>query len=131
MSVLILGGTGEAAAVTELAVAEKRWHVLTSLAGRTKEPRPLPGDVRVGGFGGVDGLAQYMQANNVTTLVDATHPFAVAISQHSKDACERLGVPRMMLGARRGNAGPKTTGSKSMALPRLQSGYHKRHGASS
>lgn len=97
MTVLILGGTGEAAAVAELAVAEKRWHVLTSLAGRTKAPRALPGEVRVGGFGGVEGLAQYMRANGVTTLVDATHPFAVTISQHAHEACERLGVPRVLL----------------------------------
>ena len=97
MSILILGGTGGAAAVAELAAAEKRWCVVTSLAGRTKQPRALPGDVRVGGFGGVDGLTQYMQANNVTTLVDATHPFAVAISQHAHAACKRLGIPRMML----------------------------------
>lgn len=97
MSVLILGGTGEAAAVAELAVAEKRWHVLTSLAGRTKAPRALPGEVRVGGFGRVAGLAQYMRANGVTTLVDATHPFAVTISQHAHEACEQLGIPRVLL----------------------------------
>jgi precorrin-6A/cobalt-precorrin-6A reductase len=97
MTVLILGGTGEAAEVAELAVAEKCWHVLTSLAGRTKAPRALAGDVRVGGFGGVDGLAQYMRDNAVTNVVDATHPFAVTISRHAEEACERLSIPRVML----------------------------------
>jgi Precorrin-6x reductase CbiJ/CobK len=55
-TVLILGGTREAAALAaELVAAHPDWRVITSLAGRTKEPKPVAGEVRIGGFGGAEG----------------------------------------------------------------------------
>ena len=61
-TLLILGGTGEAAALARNAVARfgDGLLVVTSLAGRTASPAPLPGAVRSGGFGGADGLATYL-----------------------------------------------------------------------
>lgn len=56
--VLILGGTADAAA---LARGLSGVGVITSLAGRTKAPAALPGEVRVGGFGGAEGLAAYLE----------------------------------------------------------------------
>src|ERR1700744_2042876 len=92
---LILGGTAEAA---ELAAAlAGRLRVTTSLAGRTAAPALPPGEVRIGGFGGADGLAEWLRANAVDCVVDATHPFADAISAHAAEACAMLGTARLRL----------------------------------
>jgi precorrin-6A/cobalt-precorrin-6A reductase len=92
---LILGGTAEAAALAEALAGKLR--VTTSLAGRTEHPAPLPGEIRIGGFGGVEGMAVWMTENAVDLIVDATHPFAAAISAHAATACETLGLPRLRL----------------------------------
>nr|WP_245613103.1 cobalt-precorrin-6A reductase [Skermanella stibiiresistens] len=91
---LILGGTTEAA---ELARRLDGVPFITSLAGRTLAPAALPGEVRVGGFGGAVGLAAYLRANDIAAVVDATHPFAAAISRNAAEACEATGVPLLAL----------------------------------
>lgn len=92
-TILILGGTKEAAELAAMLVADHpRWRVITSLAGRTREPKPVEGEVRVGGFGGAEGLAAYLRAERVTRLIDATHPFARQISENAKKAAQRAGV---------------------------------------
>jgi precorrin-6A/cobalt-precorrin-6A reductase len=91
--ILILGGTGEG---TDLAARlAHRMDLLTisSLAGRVSEPKRPEGIVRIGGFGGVDGLASYLVKENVRMVVDATHPFAVQISRNAELVCARLGLP--------------------------------------
>lgn len=92
--VLILGGTGEAATLAR-AVAG-RVDVISSLAGRAGVP-DLPGRLRVGGFGGADGLAAYLRAEAIDRVIDATHPFAARISAHAATACAALGLPRLVL----------------------------------
>ncbi|WP_236037578.1 cobalt-precorrin-6A reductase [Belnapia arida] len=88
--ILILGGTTEA---RELAGALARFDVALSLAGRTARPAAQPVPVRVGGFGGVAGLAGYLRAERVGLLVDATHPYAATISAHAAEAADIAGVP--------------------------------------
>jgi precorrin-6A/cobalt-precorrin-6A reductase len=92
---LILGGTAEAAALAEALAG--RLSVTTSLAGRTEQPAPLPGAVRIGGFGGAAGLAAWIAANAVDRVVDATHPFAATISAHAAAACAECRVPLLRL----------------------------------
>jgi precorrin-6A/cobalt-precorrin-6A reductase len=96
---LILGGTGEAAALARGALARfgEGMAVTTALAGRTRHPGPIPGQVRIGGFGGAPGLAAYMVEQGVDRLIDATHPFAAVISRAARFAAERTGVPRLRL----------------------------------
>jgi precorrin-6A/cobalt-precorrin-6A reductase len=96
---LILGGTAEAAALARESMERfaGRLHITTALAGRTERPGPLAGDVRIGGFGGVEGLAAYLVEAGIDLLVDATHPFAEQISRHAKLAAERVGQPRLIL----------------------------------
>jgi precorrin-6A/cobalt-precorrin-6A reductase len=96
---LILGGTGEASALARAALARfgDALSVTTSLAGRTERPGPLPGRVRIGGFGGASGLAAYLVEHAVDRLIDATHPFAARISAAARLACEEAGVPRLLL----------------------------------
>lgn len=97
--ILILGGTADArklaALITDQCGSDVR--VTTSLAGRTKRPVDLAGDVRVGGFGGIEGLVDYLVSKNVTHLVDATHPFAATISAHAASATHKTAVPRLMI----------------------------------
>ena len=67
-------------------------NVTISLAGRTREPAPLAGNVRIGGFGGVEGLAAYLSENNIDQLIDMTHPFALQVSKNAKAVALRTGV---------------------------------------
>jgi precorrin-6A/cobalt-precorrin-6A reductase len=93
-TVLILGGTREAADLARQLLTDRPdARIITSLAGRTKEPAPLAGEVRTGGFGGAQGLARYIQDNGVTQLIDATHPFARRISSNAVEAARLTGVP--------------------------------------
>ena len=96
MTVLLLGGTSEA---RELAVLLDRAGVdfVSSLAGRVERPRLPVGEVRMGGFGGVDGLRDWLAAHDVTAVVDATHPFAEGISANAVAACAASGVPLLRL----------------------------------
>ena len=66
--------------------------VVVSFAGRTRERVDVPGEVRVGGFGGVDGLAGYLRAERVSVVIDATHPFAATTPHHVAEACRITGV---------------------------------------
>ena len=82
MTILILGGTAEARALAA-ELSDARQDVLTSLAGRVRDPALPPGRVRIGGFGGADGLATFLRTNRIRTMVDATHPFATRIGTHA------------------------------------------------
>jgi len=92
-NILLLGGSGEAFAIAEALGARAGWRVVTSLAGRTRERRTPAGELRIGGFGGAAGLAQHLVAEEVTALVDATHPFAATMSRNAAAAAECAGVP--------------------------------------
>ncbi len=95
---LILGGTGEAVALAAACgSALPNLQVITSLAGRTRSPRLPTGDLRIGGFGGAQGLACYLADASIDLLVDATHPFAQQITWQASAACRLAKVPRLRL----------------------------------
>jgi precorrin-6A/cobalt-precorrin-6A reductase len=96
---LILGGTTEAAALAQAAITRfgDSLTLVTSLAGRTERPGPIPGQVRIGGFGGPAGLAAYLEEQGVNWVIDATHPFAARISAEARSACVTARVPRLLL----------------------------------
>lgn len=95
-NVLLLAGTTEASALARLFATQDVVATL-SYAGRTENPRPQPVPVRVGGFGGVSGLAKYLRTHRVTHLVDATHPFAATMSSHAVEAARLVGVAHIAL----------------------------------
>jgi precorrin-6A/cobalt-precorrin-6A reductase len=94
--ILILGGTGEARELAAGLVADGA-DVLSSLAGRVRNPRLPDGPVRVGGFGGADGLAAFLRDEGITHLIDATHPFAAGITANAARAAGQADVPLLVL----------------------------------
>lgn len=88
MRILLLGGTGEARELARRLVAEGV-QVISSLAGRTTAAQQPDGEVRVGGFGGAEGLATWLRTNPVDAVVDATHPFAHRITTNAARATAR------------------------------------------
>jgi precorrin-6A/cobalt-precorrin-6A reductase len=95
MPILLLGGTGEAR------VLAARLHpgtdIISSLAGRVPDPALPAGPVRIGGFGGVAGLRQWLCDNDITAVVDATHPFAATMTAHAAQACAELTLAHLVL----------------------------------
>ncbi len=97
MKVLVLGGTSEARGLAALLAACSGVEAVMSLAGRTSAPAPQPIPVRVGGFGGAEGLAHYLDEQRIDVLVDATHPFAANISRNAEIAAAALDIPLVIL----------------------------------
>jgi precorrin-6A/cobalt-precorrin-6A reductase len=94
--ILILGGTGEARELAAGLVAAGI-DVVSSLAGRVQDPRLPEGPVRIGGFGGADGLVAFLRAEGLTAVVDATHPFASGITSNATRAAGQAGIPLLAL----------------------------------
>ena len=94
---LILGGTTEARELARRVslMLGKKVRVTTSLAGRRGSTPDLAGEVRTGGFGGIQGMKDYLGDDAVDLVVDATHPFSPTISDHANIACAAAGVPRL------------------------------------
>lgn len=95
--VLILGGTGDAIALAARATQIPGLDVISSLAGRTHQPNVLSPNTRVGGFGGVTGLATYLRQQKIDGVIDATHPFAAQISCYAAAAAIEVGIPHVRL----------------------------------
>ncbi len=91
--ILILGGTTEARLLAERLAGREDIAATISLAGRTLDPKPLPLPTRIGGFGGVEGLVDYLAKESIALLVDATHPFANQISANAAEAAGRAHCP--------------------------------------
>ena len=96
MRALILGGTGDANRLADAFVREKI-DAIYSYAGRTQIPLGHPLPTRIGGFGGAAGLADFIRAERITHVIDATHPFAAEMSRHAVEACEATGIPLVAL----------------------------------
>ncbi|WP_193048343.1 cobalt-precorrin-6A reductase [Mycolicibacterium baixiangningiae] len=95
MRILLLGGTGEARALA--AALHPGVEVISSLAGRVPDPALPVGQVRIGGFGGVDGMRRWLADTPVDAVVDATHPFAATITAHAAEVCADLALPHLLL----------------------------------
>ncbi|MFI6334283.1 cobalt-precorrin-6A reductase [Streptomyces sp. NPDC050535] len=95
--VLVLGGTTEARELAARLAARPGVRVTTSLAGRVSRPGVLDGDVRIGGFGGADGLARWLREHRVDAVADATHPFATGITANAARAAAATGVAAVVL----------------------------------
>ena len=103
---LVLAGTTEATLVAG-SLDRGGYQVISSLAGVTSTPVARPGAVRTGGFGGAEGLADYLRAERIDAVVDATHPFAAVMPFHAAEACDSAGVAHCRLLRPPWRAGPE------------------------
>ncbi|WP_343314625.1 cobalt-precorrin-6A reductase [Brucella sp. BE17] len=94
--ILILGGTAEASSLAD-ALSRLPVTSISSLAGRTANPDLPSGKVRIGGFGGIDGLIAYLDRKNIDLVIDATHPYALTISQNAIAAAKAAGIAHLRL----------------------------------
>jgi precorrin-6A/cobalt-precorrin-6A reductase len=97
MRILILGGTSEARVLAQRVAGDAALQATLSLAGRTRNPWLPPIPFRIGGFGGVDGLRDYLAAETIEAVIDATHPFAVQMSENARLACAAARLPLAVL----------------------------------
>lgn len=95
MRLLLLGGTAEARALA--AELHPGVELISSLAGQVPDPALPVGPVRIGGFGGVSGMRDWLRAEHIDAVVDATHPFAATITAHAAQVCAELGLPHLVL----------------------------------
>jgi precorrin-6A/cobalt-precorrin-6A reductase len=95
MRVLLLGGTAEARALAK--ALHPHIDIISSLAGRVPDPALPVGPVRIGGFGGVDGLRRWLHDEHVDAVVDATHPFAATMTAHAAEVCAESQLPYLIL----------------------------------
>lgn len=100
--ILLLGGIGEALAIARQLPGD----AIYSLAGLGKVPTDLPCQVRVGGYGGAEGLARFIAAEGIGLLIDATHPYAAQISRNAARAAQLAGIPCWALRRPGWQAGP-------------------------
>jgi precorrin-6A/cobalt-precorrin-6A reductase len=91
MRILLLGGVGEAVQLARRLAG--RYELTYSLAGRARPKADLPYSVRVGGFGGVTGLRDFLRQEFIELLLDVTHPYADQISRHAVLAARQAGIP--------------------------------------
>jgi precorrin-6A/cobalt-precorrin-6A reductase len=94
--VLLLGGTLDAHLLS-VQLQAAGVPAVYSYAGVTRTRRTPALPTRVGGFGGIDGLVRYLQAQRITQVIDATHPFAAQMSRHAISACAALGIPLLAM----------------------------------
>ena len=95
--ILILGGTTEANQLADRLALNPAYHVTTSRAGVTTDRQKVSGNERLGGFGGTEGLIEYLKTNTIDIVIDATHPFTATITEHAWIACQRVEIPHLIL----------------------------------
>ena len=117
--ILLLGGTTEASQLAR-ALVEAGANAVFSYAGRTDAPVAQPLPTRVGGFGGVAGLCEFLQAERITHVIDATHPFAAQMSAHAVQACAERALPLPLLALER-PAWQAQPGDRWQQVPDLES----------
>jgi precorrin-6A/cobalt-precorrin-6A reductase len=92
MRILILGGTTEARELATRLAGDGRFASTLSLAGRTAHPAPQPVPTRIGGFGGPEGLKDWLRDQSINAIIDATHPYASRISANAVTAAQAAGI---------------------------------------
>ncbi|MCB1368501.1 MAG: precorrin-6A/cobalt-precorrin-6A reductase, partial [Rhodobacteraceae bacterium] len=97
MKALLLAGTSEAQAIAASLAGEGRVELIASLAGVTRNPAPFACETRLGGFGGPEGFRQYLAAEGINAVIDATHPFAARMSATAADITAREGIPHLQV----------------------------------
>jgi len=90
MTLLLLAGSGQARVIAK---ALSNRNIIASLAGATRAPRDLGVPTRIGGFGGAAGFEAFLEAEKISAVLDATHPFANRISLRTARICGARNIP--------------------------------------
>lgn len=90
--ILLIGGTEEAIQLNHMLAGRADVELVTSLAGRTRHPAPLAGEILTGGFGGVEGCEKFIADRQIDLVIDASHPFAEKITGNAFTASQKSGV---------------------------------------
>jgi precorrin-6A/cobalt-precorrin-6A reductase len=106
LNILVLGGTDEARRLAAALAGRPGTHLVSSLAGRVRNPKLPVGEVHEGGFGGPEGLAAWLAERRIDVVVDATHPFAARMTASAVEATAGAGVPLLILRRPGWQAGP-------------------------
>jgi precorrin-6A/cobalt-precorrin-6A reductase len=93
LNVLIIGGTAEANKIASHFINNEKYNIILSLAGRTINPKIITPNTRIGGFGGSEGLENFIHTKKIELIVDASHPYATNISRNAIEASKRMKVP--------------------------------------
>lgn len=96
MTLLLLAGTSEARKIA-WALSTQGSRAIASLAGATRSPDPLPLPTRTGGFGGQAGFEAFVREQAITAVLDATHPFASAITDRTAQICTAISLPYLQV----------------------------------
>jgi precorrin-6A/cobalt-precorrin-6A reductase len=99
---LLLGGVTDALAIARTLGPQ---HIY-SLAGVGRVPTNLNCQLRVGGYGGAHGLAQFIRDEQVDLILDATHPYAAQMSSNAALAAQKTAIPCWALRRPVWQAGP-------------------------
>jgi precorrin-6A/cobalt-precorrin-6A reductase len=91
--ILLLAGSSEASALARRLADNDEVSVISSFAGRVKALSLPPGEVRIGGFGGVEGLCAWLKSESIRGVIDATHPFTAVMPWHAHAACRACDIP--------------------------------------
>ena len=117
---LILGGTHEAYSLADYLISNfpsEKLITVSSLSGATSNPKIPAGEVRIGGFGGFFGLKNYLINENISILVNATHPYATQISENSNAAAKEIGISYFRLSR---PAWEKFSGDQWIDVPNIE-----------
>lgn len=115
MTLLLLAGTAQARRVAT-ALAKANIPAIASLAGATRKPFPLDLPRRTGGFGGAGGFEKFILDQGITAVLDATHPFAINITQRTARMCAERDLPYAILARPPWREGPKESWQHVKAL---------------
>ncbi|MDG2187520.1 MAG: precorrin-6A/cobalt-precorrin-6A reductase [Hyphomicrobiales bacterium] len=94
--ILIIGGTAEGFKIASL-IEKKSFLPILSLQGNTLKPKEVYYETRVGGFGGVEGLKDYLIKNSIKIIIDASHPYSIQISNNALIASKQLDIKLIKL----------------------------------
>jgi len=95
--ILLLAGTAEARSIASELAQMSGIEAFASLAGATQRPERLDLPTRIGGFGGVAPMIDWVTAEKIDAILDATHPFAAQISQNARLVAQKCGLPYLQV----------------------------------
>ncbi len=89
---LLLAGSGESRALAQRLAQTGGLRVTASLLHQPRTFGPMPVPTRLGRFGGVEALRRFLVQEQISAVLDATHPFSVQMGHRAAEACAALGL---------------------------------------